>query len=64
MAKNAVIIDYKPKNEVIVDYKPKNEIIFSETNQLYDMTLGQNQWLGFSAITYPTAIDIVSPKSS
>ena len=74
MPQNAKIIDWKPKSEAIVDYKPKNELIVdwkpknetkeeSLTDQLYSMTLGAGMWLGISALTYPTAISITSPKS-
>lgn len=69
-----MLIDYKPKNESILDAKPVNKIVFEAkpsnsttsgqlTDQLFAMTLGRGMWLGFSALTYPEAIDIISPKT-
>ena len=56
--------DFKPKNEVVQDYKPNmGEVNENSVNRTYEMTIAANQYFGFSALTYPSAIDVISPKS-
>jgi len=76
MPRNKNIIEHKPQNEVVIDFKPNSEAIINWkpkqnvesasqlTDQLYEVTLGAGQLVGFGpAITYPEAIDITSSKS-
>ena len=61
MPKVLRIFDEKPKVMRVFDEKPKMTNMLSETNRLYERTLGAGMYMGIPPFTYPTTIIVLDP---
>jgi len=63
MSKNLKVIESKPKNLQVKQSKPQNSNFALDfgTEQLFTVVIGAGAWMGFGALTYPTAGTVQSP---